>query len=80
MKRRLEAKQRRSEPKDYTKCLDYRHLAGEVQQNLLRAIELQFKNNSALIRRAILLLLEFIAKTKLNINHILVCWVRNNVR
>lgn len=66
---------RRREPSDYTKCLDYRHLSGEARKNMIRAIELQYKNSSALIRRAVLLLLEFVGKTKLNIDHLVTCWV-----
>lgn len=71
------AKRRHKEPKDYTLSTDYKHLVAEIQQNTLRATQLQFKNSSALIRKVILLFLEFLGKTKLDIGPLIQSWVRN---
>lgn len=69
------AKRRRNEPKDYTLSDDYNKLAAEIRQNTLRATQLQFKNSSALIRKVILLFLEFLGKTKLDISPLIQSWV-----
>lgn len=64
---------------DYTKTNEYRELHTEFNQNLLCAIKIQLKNTSALVRRATVLLLEFAATTNLDINPLLLSYVRSDV-
>lgn len=60
---------------DYTKTKEYHELLTEFHQNLLCAIRLQLKNTSALVRRATILLLEFAASTRLDIDELLLSYV-----
>lgn len=56
---------------DYTKSSEYEALTIEIDKNLLLAIKVQLKNTSALVRRVVLLVLEFIASTNLNMDGLL---------
>lgn len=56
---------------DYTKSPEYKALAIEINNNLMRAIKVQLRNTSALVRRAVILVLEFIASTNLNMDELL---------
>lgn len=56
---------------DYTKTVEYRELLAELRNNLTAVIKSQLKNSSALIRRATILLLEFVATTSLQIDSLL---------
>lgn len=64
-----------NEPIDFTKSTEYKDLIQEVQGNLLCAVGIQLKNSSALIRRVIVLLLEFLGTTNLNIDQLLTSYV-----
>lgn len=68
-------RKKKREVTDYRLSKEFRELNAEINHNLLRALKLQLKNNSALLRKATILLLEFIAKTKLNIDELLLSWV-----
>lgn len=68
-------RKKKREVTDYRLSKDFRELNAEIKHNFLRAVKLQLKNNSALLRKATILLLEFIAKTKLNIDELLLSWV-----
>lgn len=60
---------------DYTKSPEFKGLVREIQDNLLLAVGLQLKNPSALVRRVVVLLLEFLGTTHLGIDHLLTSYV-----
>lgn len=66
---------RRSEPIDYTKSIEYKELEEEINQNILCAIRLQMKNSSALVRRAVISMLDFLGTTNKNIDNLLLSHV-----
>lgn len=68
-------RRRKNQCTDYTKSKDYSDLVTEIRQNLVRAVGLQIKNSSALIRRSVLLFMEFLSKTKLDYNTVVASWV-----
>lgn len=60
---------------DFTKSNEYKELYLEIKNNLLCAVKLQLKNPSALVRRVIVLLLEFLGTTTIRINDLLTSYV-----
>lgn len=62
-------------PYDYTKSIEFGELLAELRYNLMAAIKLQLRNNSALVRRAVILLLEFTSTTTLKIDSLLQSYV-----
>lgn len=63
-------------PYDYTKSIEFGELLAELRYNLVAAIKLQLRNSSALVRRAVILLLEFTSTTTLKIDNLLQSCVR----
>lgn len=68
-------KRRFTQDPDYTKHKDYNDLINEIKRNAIKTIALQLKNNSALLRKAILLFLEYLAQTDMDINPLIASWV-----
>lgn len=66
---------RRSEAVDYTKSAEFDELQREINRNLMCAVRLQLKNSSALVRRVVILLLDFLGTTNKNIDSLLTCYV-----
>lgn len=65
------------QPYDYTRTNEFKELLVEIRNNLMPAIKLQLRNNSALVRRAIILLLEYVATTTLKMDSVLQSYVCN---
>lgn len=66
---------RRSEPVDYTKSTEFKELQDEVNRNLLSAVRMQLKNTSALVRKVVMLMLDFLGTTNRNIDQLLISYV-----
>lgn len=73
---RRQRRRRQNQCTDYTKSKEFSELVSEILQNVIKATGLQIKNSSALIRRSVLLFMEFLAKTKLDVSPVMVSWVR----
>ena len=61
---------------EYESSFEYHEFLGEIDQNLMAAIQVQMRNNSAYVRSATITLLDFLAKTTLDIDPLLDSWVR----
>lgn len=66
---------RKSEPVDYTKSTEFKELQEEVNRSLLSAVRMQLKNNSALVRKVVMLMLDFLGTTNRNIDQLLTSYV-----
>lgn len=66
---------RKSEPVDYTKSTEFKELQEEVNRNLLSAVRMQLKNTSALVRKVVMLMLDFLGTTNRNIDQLLTSYV-----
>lgn len=60
---------------DITNSPEYKQLFDEVKGNVVRAIKFQFRNSSAHVRRVAVLMLDFLGKTTININDLLMSYV-----
>lgn len=66
---------RKSEPVDYTKSTEFKELQDEVNRKLLPAVRMQLKNTSALVRKVVMLMLDFLGTTNRNIDQLLTSYV-----
>lgn len=65
---------------ELTRSVEYKALFDEIKNNLVRAIKVQLKNSSALVRRVAVLMLDFLGKTTIDINVLFTSYVSGRGR